>query len=97
KYHVIAGIACSRKLTSGYCVSQLHKRGQQLRLSTTFAQRAQRAFASTNLPNWGQAAEIAFQTIFPKLVLYLLLQDIEHLKDLALSHGIDIQVSRCKI
>ncbi len=34
-------------------------------LSTTFADRAQRAFASTNLPNWGQAAEIAFQTIFP--------------------------------
>jgi hypothetical protein len=187
KYHVIAGIACTRKLTSGYCVSQLHKRGQQLRLrglkfpvyvswyyfkrddgkyekrfvlstkalkastiswwgkrrwqiegwfktakhrfglhrfgqgtllgvyrwlilslisyilahwaylSTTMAASTSRTNASTNLPNWGQAAEIAFQTIFPQLVLLLLLQDIERLRDLALSHGIDITISRCKI
>jgi hypothetical protein len=53
--------------------------------------------ASTNLPNWGQAAEIAFQAIFPQLVLLLLLQDIERLRPLALSHGIDIIISRCKI
>lgn len=32
KYHVIAGIACTRKLIDGRCVAQLHKRGQQLRL-----------------------------------------------------------------
>jgi hypothetical protein len=32
KYHVIAGIACTRKLVDGRCVAQLHKRGQQLRL-----------------------------------------------------------------
>jgi len=43
------------------------------------------------------AAEIAFQTIFPHLVVLLLLQDIERLRDLALSQGIDIQISRCKI
>ena len=30
KYHVIAGIACTRKLVDGRCVAQLHKRGQQL-------------------------------------------------------------------
>ncbi|MBW4617661.1 MAG: hypothetical protein KME21_31620 [Desmonostoc vinosum HA7617-LM4] len=53
--------------------------------------------AATSLPDWGQAAEIAFQTIFPQLVLLLLLQNIERLRDLALSHGIDIQVFRCKI
>jgi hypothetical protein len=40
------------------------------------------AIASTNLPDWGQAAEIAFQTIFPHLVVYLILQDIERLKEL---------------
>ncbi|WP_375504743.1 hypothetical protein [uncultured Nostoc sp.] len=27
------------------------------------------AIASTNLPDWGQAAEIAFHAIFPQLVL----------------------------
>ena len=32
KYHVIAGIACTRKLIDGSCVAQLHKRGQQLYL-----------------------------------------------------------------
>jgi len=32
KYHIIAGIACTRKLIDGRCVAQLHKRGQQLRL-----------------------------------------------------------------
>lgn len=52
---------------------------------------------STNLPDWGQAAEIAFQTIFPHLVLLFLLQDIERLKELALSQGINIEISRCKI
>ena len=55
------------------------------------------ANAPTNLPDWGQAAEIAFHTIFPQLVLLLLLQDIERLRNLALSQGIDIQISRCKI
>ncbi len=32
KYHVIAGIACTRKLIDGRCVARLHKRGQQLTL-----------------------------------------------------------------
>jgi hypothetical protein len=55
------------------------------------------AIAPTNLPDWGQAAEIAFQTIFPHLVVLLLLQDIERLRELALSQGINIQIFRCKI
>ena len=66
-------------------------------LSTTMAAPTSRTNASTNLPNWGQAAEIAFQTIFPHLVVYLILQDIERLRELALSQGIDILISRCKI
>ena len=56
-----------------------------------------RAIAKTNLPDWGQAAEVAFQTIFPHLVVLFLLHDIERLRELALSQGIDIQISRCKI
>ena len=32
KYHIIAGIACTRKLVDGRSVAQLHKRGQQLYL-----------------------------------------------------------------
>ena len=55
------------------------------------------AIAPRNLPDWGRAAEIAFQTIFPHLVVLLILQDIERLRELALSQGIDIQISRCKI
>lgn len=55
------------------------------------------AIAPTNLPDWGQAAEIAFQTIFPQLVVLLLLQHIERLRELALSQGINIQISRCNI
>jgi hypothetical protein len=37
------------------------------------------------LPDWGEAAEIAFQTIFPHLAVLLLLQDIERLRELARS------------
>ncbi len=39
--------------------------------------------ASTKLPDWGQAAEIAFQTILPHLMVYLILQHIERLRELA--------------
>ncbi len=178
KYHVIAGIACTRKLTDGRCVSQLHKRGQQLHLhglkfpvsvswyyfkrhdgkyekrfvistkalkASTISWWGKRrwqiegwfktakhrfglhrfgqgtllgvyrwlvlslisyvlahwAYLSTdlasNMPDWGQAAEIAFQTLFPHLVVLLLLHHIERLRELALSQGINIQISRCKI
>jgi hypothetical protein len=45
--------------------------------------RSPTAIAKTNLPDWGQAAEIAFQTIFPHKVMLLLLQDIQRLRDLA--------------
>ena len=55
------------------------------------------AIAPAYLPDWGEGAEIAFQTIFPHLVVLLLLQDIERLRGLALSQGINIQISRCNI
>ncbi len=67
-------------------------------LSTASGEKPLRfAIASKNLPDWGQAAEIAFQAIFPQLVVLLLLQDIERLRELALSQGINIQIYRCKI
>ena len=179
KHHVIAGIACTRKLVDGRTVAQLHKRGQQLYLqglkfpvyiswyyfkrhdgkyekrfvistkalkastiswwgkrrwqiegwfktakhrfglhrfgqgtllgvyrwlilsliSYVLAHWAYLSYSGANgsLPDWGEAAEIAFQTIFPHLVVLLLLQYIERLRELALSQGIDIQISRCKI
>lgn len=49
------------------------------------------ANAPIDLPDWGEAAEIALQTIFPHLVVLLLLQDIERLKELVLSQGINIR------
>lgn len=52
---------------------------------------------SADLPDWGQAAQIAFQTIFPKLLLCYFLLHLEQMRSLILSHGIDIQISRCKI
>ncbi|WP_438888595.1 transposase [Anabaena sp. WFMT] len=47
--------------------------------------------------DWGQAAFLALSTFFPILLLSLLLLDIERLRPLAFSHGIDITISRCKI
>src|SRR4028118_1142019 len=54
-------------------------------LSTAIAYGRATLNAPTNLPDWGQAAEIAFQTILPHLVVLLLLQHIERLRELALS------------
>lgn len=52
---------------------------------------------STDLPDWGQAAQIALQTILPELLVCFLLLDLERMRPLALSQGIDIQITRCKI
>ena len=58
------------------------------------------AYISSSLSDsldWGKAAFLALSTFLPHLVLSLLLLDIERLRPLALSHGIDITISRCKI
>ncbi len=52
---------------------------------------------SADLPDWGQAAQIAFKAILPQLLVSLILLDIERIQTLALSHAIDIHISRCKI
>lgn len=49
------------------------------------------------LPDWGESAQFALETLLPQLVLLLLLREIERLHPLARSHGFDIQVTRCKI
>jgi hypothetical protein len=49
------------------------------------------------LPDWGEAAQTALESIFPQIVVSLLLLNIERLIPLALSCGFDIHFSRCKI
>ena len=48
-------------------------------------------------PDWGLAAQTAKEFIFPQIVVYLLLLDIERLAHIALSQGFDIHISRCKM
>jgi hypothetical protein len=176
KYHAIAGVRCDRQLLDGRRLTQLYKRGQQVRLVSLkfpvsvswyylkrdgklekrfvlstkplkastitwwgrrrwqiegwfktakhrfglhrfgqgtllgvyrwlvlsliayiLAHWAYLSIATTDLPDWGDAAQIAFQTIFPQLLLCYFLLDLERMRPIALSHGINIQISRCKI
>ena len=53
--------------------------------------------ATTDLPDWGQAAQLALQAILPQLLMFLFLLELERMRPLALSYGIYIQLSRCKI
>ncbi len=55
------------------------------------------SISSTALPDWGEAAQTALEFIFPQILVSLLLLDLEQMIPLARSHGIDIQISRCKI
>ncbi|WP_392530654.1 hypothetical protein [Nostoc sp. C117] len=48
-------------------------------------------------PDWGQAAQAALESIFPHIVVYLLLLNIERLAHLVRSSGFDISIYRCKI
>ena len=52
---------------------------------------------SCPLPDWGEAAHTALESIFPQLVVSLLLLNIQRLITLARSCGFDIHVSRCKM
>ncbi|WP_414589539.1 hypothetical protein [Scytonema sp. PCC 10023] len=53
--------------------------------------------ASTDLPDWGLAAQIAFPACLPQLLLFLILLDLKRKRPFTFSHGIDIQIFRCKI
>lgn len=48
-------------------------------------------------PDWGEAAQTALESIFPQIVVSLLLLDIERLIPLTRSFGFDIHISRCKM
>lgn len=48
-------------------------------------------------PDWGQAAQLALETLLPALLLSQLLLNIERLNTLAQTHGIYIRVDRCNI
>jgi len=50
-----------------------------------------------NLPDWGDAAQAALESLFPQILVSLLLLNIERLLPLVRSHGFDIHISRCKI
>lgn len=50
-----------------------------------------------SLPDWSEAAQTALESIFPQIVVSLLLLEIERLAPLARSCGFDIHTSRCKM
>jgi len=52
---------------------------------------------ATSLPDWGQMAELALHTLFPQLVVCVLLTDILRLQPLLQQQGIDIKISWCKM
>lgn len=53
--------------------------------------------ASPALPDWRVAARLALETLFPQLVVCLLLLEIERTRTVAQAQGFDIQISRCKM
>ena len=79
----------------GHCTISEH---EPLSLTAYFI--AHWAYLSTRPslpPDWGEAAQTALESIFPKIVVSLLLLDIERLISLVRSCGFDIYISRCKI
>lgn len=50
-----------------------------------------------SLPDWGQAAQTALESIFPQIVVSLLLLKIERLIPLTRSCGFDTHIYRCKM
>lgn len=52
---------------------------------------------TTNLPDWGEAAQTALESIFPQIVVSHILLDIERLIPLARSCDFDIHFSGCNI
>jgi hypothetical protein len=52
---------------------------------------------SASPPDWGQAAQTALESIFPKIIVSLLLLKFERLAHIAPSCGFNISISRCKM
>ena len=49
------------------------------------------------LPDWGEAAQLALELLLPLIALLPLLAEIQRLQPLAKRHGIDINITWCKI
>lgn len=49
------------------------------------------------IPDWGEAAQTALESLFPQIAVSLILLDIQRLAPLARSLGFDIHISRCKM
>lgn len=49
------------------------------------------------LPNWGEAAQFALELLLPLMALFPLLAEIQRLQPLAKSHGLDINLTWCKM
>jgi hypothetical protein len=52
---------------------------------------------SSSIPDWGEASKTARESIFPQIVVSLLLLEIERLIPLVRSCGFDIYFFRCKM
>lgn len=49
------------------------------------------------IPDWGEAAQLALELLLPLMALFPLLAEIQRLQPLAKHHGLDINVTWCKI
>ena len=50
-----------------------------------------------SLPDWGEAAQLALELLLPLMALLPMLAEIQRLQHDAKHHGIDINVTWCKI
>nr|WP_315789780.1 transposase [Fischerella sp. JS2] len=55
------------------------------------------SLATTDLPDWGQAAQIAIQACLPGFLVFSILLNLERMRSFLLSQDINIHISRCKI
>lgn len=53
--------------------------------------------ATEDLPDWGEAAALILETCLSQVVVALLLQEIEQKRPLLEQHGVQLQISWCKI
>jgi len=110
KHHALVGLRCNRKLGDGRTLTQLHKRGQQLRLlglkfpvhlSWYYFKRSdgkleKRYILSTKAL---KASTMNWwgRRRWQMMALLPLLAEIQRLRPLAKRHGLDINVAWCKM
>ncbi len=55
------------------------------------------SYSTTTIPDWGQAAYTALESIFPQILVSSFLLYLKQMTPLARSYGFNIHISRCKI